>query len=216
MVQEKKRRVPRQKRSQQRYQTILDVAAQQFATQGFETTTMEAIAAEAGTSIGSLYQFFPNKIELFRAMAHQYVEHVEEIFPSIIEGVTRENWSSVLDGAVDFFAELWVSDPVLKALWVNFHLYEEVAAEDEALLRKFIASIDTILSRTAPELMARKRQSVATTLVRTIQSMLLMSSRENPNMGLAILEETKIMLKRYLEPYLFPSQKSRKDVLHDT
>src|SRR5690606_27566195 len=149
------------------YQTILDVAAQQFATQGFDSTTMEAIAAEAGTSIGSLYQFFPNKLELFRALARQYIEHAEQIFPQLIEGVDLETWPSVLENVVDFFAELWISDPALKALWTNFLLYEEFAAEDEALPRGFIATISTILSRTAPELSARKRQAIATTLVRT-------------------------------------------------
>lgn len=210
MSNEKKRRVPRQTRSRQRYQTILDVAAQQFATQGFDSTTMEAIAAEAGTSIGSLYQFFPNKLELFRALARQYIEHAEQIFPQLIEGVDLETWPSVLENVVDFFAELWISDPALKALWMNFHLYEEFAAEDEALSRGFIASISTILSRTAPELSARKRQAIATTLVRTIQSMLLMSSRESSSMCIAMLEETKIMLKRYLAPYLPPQVEAKK------
>ena len=59
------RRVPTQERARRRVARILDAAALVFAEQGFEAATMEDIAARAETSIGSIYQFFPNKLAIF-------------------------------------------------------------------------------------------------------------------------------------------------------
>jgi AcrR family transcriptional regulator len=58
----------RQVRGQQRMELVLDVAAQVFAEVGFEAATTNAIAARAGMSPGSPYQFFPNKDAIAKAL----------------------------------------------------------------------------------------------------------------------------------------------------
>jgi AcrR family transcriptional regulator len=63
----------RQARGQRRIAAILEAAAALFTSRGVEGTTMSAIAAESGTSIGSLYQFFPNREALVEALAEQYL-----------------------------------------------------------------------------------------------------------------------------------------------
>jgi AcrR family transcriptional regulator len=52
---------------------ILEAAAALFTSRGVEGTTMSAIAAQSRTSIGSLYQFFPNREALVEALAEQYL-----------------------------------------------------------------------------------------------------------------------------------------------
>ncbi len=47
-------------------QDILAAAERVFSSDGFDAATMEAIAAAAGFSVGSLYNFFANKAELCR------------------------------------------------------------------------------------------------------------------------------------------------------
>lgn len=69
-----RRRSPRrQERGQRRIAAILDAAASLFTSRGVEGTTMSAIAAKSETSIGSLYQFFPNREALVEALAEQYL-----------------------------------------------------------------------------------------------------------------------------------------------
>ena len=63
----------RQERGQRRIAAILDAAAALFAARGVEGTTMSAIAERSRTSIGSLYQFFPNREALVEALAEQYL-----------------------------------------------------------------------------------------------------------------------------------------------
>lgn len=50
---------------------ILDAAAEQFRTQGYEATSMDRIAAEAGVSKRTVYNHFPSKEELFGEMLVQ-------------------------------------------------------------------------------------------------------------------------------------------------
>jgi AcrR family transcriptional regulator len=54
-------------------QVVLEAAAQVFEREGMAATT-NRIAERAGVSIGTLYQYFPNKIGLLQALAEQHVE----------------------------------------------------------------------------------------------------------------------------------------------
>ena len=67
------RKLPKQARSQQRVDTILDTAAQLFEEVGYESATTNEIALRAGVPIGSLYQFFTNKDAILNALVERYV-----------------------------------------------------------------------------------------------------------------------------------------------
>jgi AcrR family transcriptional regulator len=56
------RRLPKQKRTQQRVERILEAAAEVFACVGYEAATTQAIAARAGTAIGSLLEYREKQI----------------------------------------------------------------------------------------------------------------------------------------------------------
>ncbi|MEL6319337.1 MAG: TetR/AcrR family transcriptional regulator [Cyanobacteria bacterium J06626_14] len=68
------RRQPQQARSQERVKQIFDVAEQLFLEIGCESTTTRAIAARANVSVGSLYQFFPDKEAILEALAIRYMQ----------------------------------------------------------------------------------------------------------------------------------------------
>src|SRR5690242_20024053 len=78
------RRVPTQDRSRLRLERILDAAAEVFSEVGIDAATTESIAARAGTSIGSLYQFFPNKRAVFYAIVARYGERVRGLIDAAI------------------------------------------------------------------------------------------------------------------------------------
>lgn len=52
---------PQQRRSRATYDAILDATTQLLTERGYAATTTNHIAKRAGVSIGSLYQYFPNK-----------------------------------------------------------------------------------------------------------------------------------------------------------
>lgn len=58
--------------------TLVEAAAQVFAREGVATTT-NRIAERAGLSIGTLYQYYPDKLALLRAVAERHVRFEERI-----------------------------------------------------------------------------------------------------------------------------------------
>lgn len=71
----KPRKTPRQERSIETQRRLLKAAARVFATHGYARGTTNRIAEDAGMSIGSLYQYYPNKDAILLALQ---TEHVEE------------------------------------------------------------------------------------------------------------------------------------------
>src|ERR1700690_1046063 len=74
------RRIPLQERSRARVLRILDAAAELFASVGYDAATTEEIAARARTSIGSIYQFFPNKRAMFDAITARHLSDASGLF----------------------------------------------------------------------------------------------------------------------------------------
>ena len=67
----------RQARGERRIAQLLDAAAAVFAETGYEAATTNAIAARAGVSPGTLYQFFANKASIAEALADRYADQLQ-------------------------------------------------------------------------------------------------------------------------------------------
>ena len=71
------RKAPRQARSSQLVEDILTAAARVLAEHGAHRFTTARVAERAGVSVGSLYQYFPNKAAiLFRLQADEWRQNV--------------------------------------------------------------------------------------------------------------------------------------------
>ncbi len=79
------RRKPRQARSQERVNRILEVAQALFVTQGYSATTTNAIAAQAKVPIGSLYQFFPDKSAILQALSMQHGMQLRQHLTEVLD-----------------------------------------------------------------------------------------------------------------------------------
>jgi AcrR family transcriptional regulator len=65
---------PQQDRSARRLAGFLQAAAELFAKVGYEATTMQAIADRSDSSIGALYNYFPDKESVAATLRQQYSE----------------------------------------------------------------------------------------------------------------------------------------------
>jgi AcrR family transcriptional regulator len=80
------RKRPRQQRSQATVDAILAATARVLVRHGFDGLTTNAVAIAAGVSIGSLYQYFPNKEALVAALIER---HIEDMNAAIVAELTR-------------------------------------------------------------------------------------------------------------------------------
>lgn len=198
-----KRRRPVQERSRRRLAAIVDGAAELFAERGFDATTIDAIAEAAETSVGSLYQFFPNKTAVFRAVAEDALERSAETFADVmVRPVEARGWRDLVHTVVDTFGHLHEEHPSFRALINNLHLYGEFAEADEAQTRAFVATAEQLLRQWAPQLEPDDRAAVARVVTHSIEAALIVSQRESPALARRMLEQTKAMIVRYLEPII--------------
>ncbi len=83
------RKQPKQARSTELVSTILEAAVQVLAKEGAQRFTAARVAERAGVSVGSLYQYFPNKAAiLFRLQSDEW-RHTTELLRGILEDGTR-------------------------------------------------------------------------------------------------------------------------------
>lgn len=70
----KPRKSPAQSRSRATVEAILDATAHILLNDGLAATSTNRVAEKAGVSIGSLYQYFPNKNALIGALRRRHAE----------------------------------------------------------------------------------------------------------------------------------------------
>ena len=83
------RKQPKQARSSELVSTILEAAVQVLAKEGVQRFTTARVAKKAGFSVGSLYQYFPNKAAiLFRLQSDEW-RQTSELLRGILEDVQK-------------------------------------------------------------------------------------------------------------------------------
>ena len=83
------RKRPKQARSTELVAAILEAAAQVLAKEGAPRFTTARVAEKAGVSVGSLYQYFPNKAAiLFRLQSDEW-RQTSDLLRGILEDIDR-------------------------------------------------------------------------------------------------------------------------------
>ncbi|WP_228816679.1 TetR/AcrR family transcriptional regulator [Nocardia transvalensis] len=111
------RKAPRQQRSREMMDTLVEAAAQMFSREGLAATT-NRIADRAGVSIGTLYQYFPNKHALLRVLAERHLAEggtrLGEVFAAL--RTTRPPFEETMYTILDVVVDLHRDRPALHAL----------------------------------------------------------------------------------------------------
>src|SRR6202012_466138 len=76
---------PQQERSMRRLAGFLDAAAELFAEAGYEAATRTAVAERSGSSIGALYNYFPDKQSIAFTLVNQYAQELEAHWKPLME-----------------------------------------------------------------------------------------------------------------------------------
>src|ERR1700742_2907967 len=105
------RRAPQQDRATKRVEAFLGAAESLFVEQGYEGTTMTAVAEGAGSSIGALYSYFPDKVALARALASQYADALAAYWTPEFEQLDGASAKKFAESFLDNFLEFTAKQP---------------------------------------------------------------------------------------------------------
>ena len=115
-----RRRRPKQRRAQQTVEAILDAVVRVLKREGFSAITTNRIAEVAGVSIGSVYQYFPDKQAIFVALHQRHIDQIDRM----VESKLVEHAASSLDGLMKAMIE-----GMIDAHSVDPELYQLLATE---------------------------------------------------------------------------------------
>jgi AcrR family transcriptional regulator len=90
------RKRPKQERSQATVEAILTATARILTESGYDQFNTNRVAELAGVSIGSLYQYFPNKEALIVALAEHHANEMVELAQHHLEGLEDCSIAEVL------------------------------------------------------------------------------------------------------------------------
>ncbi len=134
------RKKPRQSRARTTVDVILMAAAHILKREGFAHTTTNRIAEKAGVSVGSLYQYFPNKEAIVAALRERHNDWYDECVRAELE---RSRGLSLREGvrrAVERMVAVHALDPALHGALTGAQPTHdrEAAQEGIAALREFL------------------------------------------------------------------------------
>lgn len=166
------RKLARQERSQLTVDAIVEAASQVFATNGYASATTNRIAERAGVSIGSLYQYFPNKDAILVELARQHVaESVAMLAPQLQRLDEGAPWDEVLPDVVDAMVSMHALAPTLhRSLFEETRLPKAVRDELELLENQLVEVTSRALAAD-PACAAKDTRLTARVVVNAIESL---------------------------------------------
>lgn len=189
------RRIPQQKRGERRVSGFLRAAASVIAELGFERSTMTAIAERAHSSVGSLYQFFPNKLSLAEALRNQYIKDIEQSWIALGRQAAAMNAEDLTSRLVELQIEIMKNHPVLLTLLD----VPPISKARRELIRKRIAEV--LLSH-QPHMSRAAALRIASIVQQISRGLLSLYAQAGGSEKIAIIEEFKLVLTGYLVPKL--------------
>ena len=192
------RRTPRQARSKARLALVLRAAERILVEEGVEALTTTRVAAEAQVSVGSLYQYLPDRGAIIDALAAGYFARLEGVMDHLVGAAAKERWEDPVGVLVEAYAGIYRTEHGFRALWFGSGLTEQTRAADREHKRRMADGIRRVLLALG---VARDDEALARSCHAAIlaaDALAQEAFRRDPEGDAALLAEAKVMLRGYL------------------
>jgi AcrR family transcriptional regulator len=107
------RRQPKQLRALQTVDAVLEAAVRVLKREGFDALTTNRIAEVAGVSIGSLYQYFPDKGAIFAALHRRHIEEIDRLVGAQLTRHAASSLDELIRAMIEAMIDAHMADPEL-------------------------------------------------------------------------------------------------------
>lgn len=187
-------RAPKRERGKQRVAALMDSGAAVIAERGYGAATMTEIAARAGASIGSLYQFFPSKEVLADALLRRYGERMAAALDAVVARAGGASPLAIAEGLIGVMIDLKADRAAALAL---LDARDESRSARQKLRETMLGRIERILSLAAPGLSQAKAETMSIMLLymlKTIPPLLA----ENAARAAQLRDEARDAMQLYI------------------
>jgi AcrR family transcriptional regulator len=163
------RKNPSQSRSQRMVDDLLDATAKVLIEEGWEKASTNRIARAAGVSVGSIYQYFPNKEALVLALARRHGDQMT----SLLARTATDLATASLEHAVPVFVRAMFAahrvEPELHVALVHQVLHVGLEAVDE-IQQVALAMVRAYLEQHKARLLVTDLDAAAWMCVTTVEA----------------------------------------------
>lgn len=195
------RRVPKQDRSRQRVELILDATMQLIGERGIDSVTMLDIARRAGGPLASIYQYFPNKSAILAMLFERWCEVTRGDTASNVGTIrSAEQLIETCGDMLDRYVKRVRGDPAIQDL-INAVLADKTLQHLDIEDSRWHARVLTDAARhlVSPDKMAQFERAmflIAHLIGGLMRLVLAVSTSE----GNKIIEDYKLLLRSHLAP----------------
>jgi transposase-like protein/AcrR family transcriptional regulator len=200
------RRQPQQKRGKQRVEKILVAAAEVFAEAGFAAATVQQIADRSSTAVGSIYQFFPDKLAIFNALFAEHLRLTETIEANFFAQDINFPLDRGISEYIDAYA-IYYEQPIPRCILVQYYL-EPIGGMD--VMMADLPNLQSIsFKRHAnfyrqrnPNLTITKSELLSEVAHKIVQGLVPNALKNDEKYRQDIYAEIKDVLYGYLNPHI--------------
>jgi AcrR family transcriptional regulator len=188
-------KAPRRARGHARVAALLEAAGVEFAEKGYEAATMTAIAARAGASIGSLYQFFPTKDQIAGALIESYVNLLTETFHKLRETAPSLELPLLASRLTKTFVKFRAGHPAFAVL---AETYSDVLPGAMTIRERLRGEIASVLAAVAPQLLPAEIAVRAVVIQQIMKAAVAVNSDNAISSRKAVMDELECLMLHYL------------------
>ncbi|MBD1856823.1 MULTISPECIES: TetR/AcrR family transcriptional regulator [Leptolyngbya] len=192
------RKQPKQERSQVTVEAILSATAHILTENGYNQLTTNRVAERAGVSIGSLYQYFPNKEALIFALAEQHANEMVQLAKQHLEGLSDRTIPEVLRQIIKAALAAHAVNPKLHRVLHEQIPHSEVMKRlDQAKIENLLQSF---LAQRSDQLRPKNLELAVFMVERTIRALIHGAMIDHPELLKTgeLEQELTLMLSAYL------------------
>ncbi|WP_367325504.1 TetR/AcrR family transcriptional regulator [Streptomyces sp. HUAS ZL42] len=192
------RRTPQQARSKARLARVLEAAERVLVEEGVQALTTTRVAAAAKVSVGSLYQYLPDREAIIDALAGRYFAKLEAVMDDLVQAAAQQRWDDPVGVLIDAYAGIYRTEHGFRALWFGSGLTEQTRAADREHKRRMADGIRRILLGLGVTLDDGTLGRVCHAAVLAADALAQEAFRRTPEGDADLLDEAKVMLRGYL------------------
>ena len=193
------RKAPKQLRSRRKVERLLAATAHILADEGWSKLTTNRVAEEADLSIGTLYQYFPNKQALVAELIERHVAQELERLDAELTALQGEPLEMVIERLVRTYIEIhWADLELTRALHVQVARLD-LAEPLRRATKTFEKKLAHLYRERSQEIKPRDAELAAHLSVNAVESLTVLTLLEQPEqLAEAFFEELIEMVQRYL------------------
>jgi AcrR family transcriptional regulator len=94
-------------------EAVLDAVIKILKREGFQAVTTNRVAEVAGVSIGSVYQYFPDKRAIFAALHERHVEEIDRLVANTLMEHAASPLDTLMRAMIEAMVDAHTADPEL-------------------------------------------------------------------------------------------------------